>query len=249
MPRPLPQLVVRPHDPRRTLVVTALIVVAWGVSLYLAWTWGAQPAAPDAPELRERATRAESRLQRRESELAAARTRLSTVERADQVSRTANEALQRTLRDREEEIAALRADLAFYQRLVGGRSQRQGLTVHALTLDPIGQSRGVRFELTLVQNLKKAATTEGQAEILVDGVREGKLATLGWRDLVQAPDAEPLAFSFRYFQQLSGNLILPDGFTPSRIRVVVKSSGGERTEQGFAWDEALAAGENDDVRE
>ena len=80
-------------------------------------------------------------------------------------------------------------------------------------------------------------------------MRDRKLVTLGWKELVQDQAATPLSFSFKYFQQLDGNLVLPDGFTPSRVRVVVKSKGGEQTEQAFAWDEALAAGENDDVRQ
>ncbi len=247
--RPLPQLVVRAYDARRARRVVVLLVVAWLGSIGLAWWYGRslQPA-PD-PDLHGEVAELKQRLTGSEMALGETQRKLANFERSDQVSRTANSSLQETLREREEEIAALRADLAFYQRLVGGRSPRQGLTVHSVALARIGSTAGYGFRVTLSQNLKKAAITEGTAEVSVEGMRDRKLVTLGWKELVQDQAATPLSFSFKYFQQLDGNLVLPDGFTPSRVRVVVKSKGGEQTEQAFAWDEALAAGENDDVRQ
>src|SRR3546814_19579440 len=47
-----------------------------------------------------------------------------------QISRDANRDLQGTLAERDEEIAGLRADVAFYERFVGATGQRRGLTVH-----------------------------------------------------------------------------------------------------------------------
>jgi hypothetical protein len=248
MARSIPNLVVRRHDPARARWVAFVLVLAWLLSMGLAWAFGAQRATPGGEDLGERLAQTERALAENDAALADTRRRLANYERSDQVSRTANESLQGTLREREEEIAALRADLAFYQRLVGGRSPRQGLTVHALRLKPVGGSGGYGFELTLTQNLKKAAITEGTAELTIEGVRDRQLTTLQWKDLVQAPDAQPLAFAFKYFQRLEGMLMLPTGFTPSRAQVVVKSKGGEQTRQAFAWEDALASGETDDVR-
>jgi hypothetical protein len=98
--------------------------------------------------------------------------------------------------------------------------------------------------LTLTQNLKKSALTEGSAEISVEGVHDGKVVTVPWRELT-APSGGELHFSFKYFQRLEGMLSLPAGLSPNRILVSASSSGGERTQQAFAWADALTAGEND----
>jgi hypothetical protein len=61
---------------------------------------------------------------------------LATAKRSDQINRSANLELQSTLSDREEEIAGLRTDVAFYERLVGATAQRRGLSVHAIRFKP-----------------------------------------------------------------------------------------------------------------
>ena len=57
---------------------------------------------------------------------------MATLARSDQISRDANRDLQGTLAERDEEIAGLRADVAFYERFVGSTAQRRGLNVHEL---------------------------------------------------------------------------------------------------------------------
>jgi len=183
------------------------------------------------------------------TELATSKDRLAILERSDQMSRTASESLQQTLREREEEIVALRTDLAFYQRLVGGRAPRQGLAVQSFALKPIGKSGAYAFRATLTQNLKKAAISAGTVELSVAGVAGKRLATLGWKDLAQDAGQQPLVFSFKYFEQLEGSLMLPEGFTPNRVQLVVKSRSGEQARQSFAWEDAIASGEKDDVWE
>jgi hypothetical protein len=247
--RSIPQLVVRPHDPRRARLVAALLVALWLASVAAAWLFSAHLAAPETAPLRERVARLELQLGQTRTELDESARKLAVYERSDQVSRSANSSLETTLREREEEIAALRADLAFYQRLVGGgRGPREGLNAHSLELRPIGRSGGYAFTLTLTQNLKKAALIEGTAELAVEGVADRQLQTLSWRELEQRADATPLTFAFKYFQQVQGNIMLPDGFTPNRIKVVVKSSGGEQAEQSFPWDQAMTSGERGNVR-
>lgn len=247
--RSLPQLVVKSHDPRRARLIVLIVVGLWLMTNGLAWHLGGHGLGGNDDAVRARLIEAESTLASARTELEAAQQRVSVLERSDQVSRTANEALQATLREREEELAALRADLAFYQRLVGGRAPRQGLTVHALQLEPIGDSGAYAFKLTLTQNLKKGALTEAQATLALDGVQGQQLTTLSWPQLVQNEQAPPLAFAFKYFQQVDGSVMLPDGFVPNRVRVVVKSTGGDTVERSFEWSEAAKAGENDDVRQ
>ena len=119
--------------------------------------------------------------------------------------------------------------------------------MHQLALKPIGESPGFAFRVTLTQNMKKAATSAGTLELAVDGVRGAKLTALGWRDLTQNAQAEPIKFQFKYFQQLDGSLMLPEGFQPNRVTVSAKSEGGEEVRQAFAWRDALAAGASSDV--
>lgn len=174
--------------------------------------------------------------------------RIAVLERSEQVARAANLDLQQNLRDRQEEIAGLRADLAFYSRLTGGGTKREGLSVQGLHLASAANARVYNFTLTLTQTLKGGQTVSGRARVSVNGVLGGKLTTLPWSELASNQDSGGVQFSFKYFQQLNGSLMLPEGFTPNRIRVDAEGGGESgHTEREFAWSEALSNPEVPDV--
>jgi hypothetical protein len=145
------------------------------------------------------------------------------------------------LAEREEEVSGLRADVAFYERLVGSTGQRLGLRVHEAKFAP--ETGGTwHYTVTLTQNLNRGAISKGSMRFVVDGVRAGKLGTVKWEELVQTPNAPGKPFSFRYFQQLEDSVMLPPGFTPQRVRVTLQGNAGT-VEQTFTWDARKSPGE------
>lgn len=234
MPTPVPnrRFVIVPHRPRaRTLVI--VLGVSWLVSLALVYDLTRRYSVPDLARTERELQDARDQANELQSRIDRLRQRNAVARRSDEVSRAANQALQETLAQRDQEIAALRADTAFYERLVGGSAQRQGLAVHSLELKPTGDGAW-RYTLTLTQNLKKASVSKGDLTLRVDGVRDGKLSSLAWSELLQQQDAAPQGFAFKYFQQLEGSMMLPAGFTPHRVRVQLRTDG-RQSEQVFPW--------------
>lgn len=196
--------------------------------------WGAERfAAVDAAgasveELQTRVTELEDRL-------ANLRQRNVMLKRSDDVSRSANQELQQDLAERDERIAALEADVAFYLRLAGASAQRQGLSIHSLSVR--AEADGAHhFALTLTQNIKRTQLSRGNVRLAIEGVSAGQLKELDWDALLQTEDADPLPFEFRYFQQLEGTVMLPADFTPHRVRVLLDGESG-RSERSLAWSE------------
>ena len=163
--------------------------------------------------------------------------RVATLTRSDQISRDANRDLQGTLAERDEEIAGLRADVAFYERLVGATAQRRGLSVHALRLQP-QNGPAWHFTTTLTQNLNRGAVSDGTLTLTIEGTRDGKLQKLAWGDLRQQPSAPGVAYSFKYFQQVEGDVFLPAGITPVKVTVRLQPRSGAAIEQSFTWADA-----------
>ncbi|MDE1960222.1 MAG: hypothetical protein KGH80_01375 [Xanthomonadaceae bacterium] len=175
--------------------------------------------------------------------------KIAIAERAEQVARAANADLQQSLRDRQEEIAGLRADLAFYSKLTDGRSKPEGLAVHGVRMTAAGTPNVYNFTVTLTQTLKSGQVASGRVRLSVDGIRAGKLATLAWTDLAPNQDASGLPFSFKYFQQVGGTVMLPAGFAPNRVHVEADAGGDMgRADQDFAWSDALTDQEPADVQ-
>lgn len=234
---PASRFMIVPHRPRARAFAVAL-AVAWIASLWGVFELTRHNAVPDYERVKAQLDKSLAEQADLRDRVERLRQRNVISRRSDQTSRAANHSVQETLAARDEEIAQLRADVAFYERLVGGSAQRQGLAVHSLDLQPTGDGAW-RYTVTLTQNLKKASVSKGQLTLRVDGVRDGKLSTLAWGDLLQAPQAPPQQFAFKYFQQLEGSLMLPAGFTPHRVRVQVKSDGRE-SEQVFPWQRSQA---------
>lgn len=199
----------------------ALVFGGWGL-----WTtFGPQPRNARAT-IRAQAQRLEALEQQ-----------VALLSRSDQVSREANQGLQGTLAERDEEIAGLRADVAFYERFVGATAQRRGLSVHQLELAP--QRGGAwHFTATLTQNLNRGAVNSGKLMLSVEGTQDGQLRKLDWADLRQQPGAEGVGYSFKYFQKVEGDVILPAGLQPIRVAVRLVPARGAPVEQSFAWADA-----------
>ena len=164
--------------------------------------------------------------------------RVATLSRSDQISREANRDLQSTLAERDEEIASLRADVAFYERFVGATGQRHGLAVHDLKLQ--AQDAQVwKFTATLTQNLNRGAVNSGRLTLAVEGSVGGRMQKADWATLRQQADAAGLPYSFKYFQQVEGDLLLPAGMKPVRVVVRLQPASGAAVEQSFTWAEAI----------
>ncbi|MFZ7096009.1 DUF6776 family protein [Luteimonas dalianensis] len=163
--------------------------------------------------------------------------RVTTLARSDQISREANRDLQGALAEREEQVAGLRAEVAFYERFVGSTAERRGLTVHELQIRP-GEGQVWHFSATLTQNRERGQASEGTLTLAIEGSRNGRLEELAWTDLRQNDDAPAVDYSFRYFQQVQGDIVLPEGFTPVRVTVRAAPARGSAVEQSFPWADA-----------
>ncbi|WP_305805260.1 DUF6776 family protein [Stenotrophomonas sp. YIM B06876] len=211
----------------------AVVAVPWLLSLLLVWLFATRFAAPDVGAMGAKLRQAERQLAEQKGQIEDLKQRQATLAASDRISRAANTEVQASLAERDEEIAGLRADVAFYERLVGATSQRKGLNAHSVEFSP--EAAGTwHYSVVLTQNLNRGAISQGQMRFSVEGVKHGKLTTVSWDELHQRKTVPGQDYSFRYFQQLSGSVMLPKDFTPQRVRVSLSGSGGATT-QNFDW--------------
>lgn len=239
--RPIPRYrIVLDRRPARRGLRWLLLGLCWVASLALVWVAASYTAAPRLAATQAQLTRAQDRADGQASQLRALTQRETTLGVSDRISRSANQELQTSLAQRDEEIAGLRADVAFYERLVGDTAPRRGLNVHQAEFNLL-PGGAWQYQITLTQTLNRGAISQGQMRFTVEGVRGGKLATVAWEELHQHPGEPGQLYSFRYFQQLDGSVMLPAGFTPQRVRVQL-SGGDAAVEQAFDWKLATSAG-------
>ncbi len=207
------------------VLLAALVLGGWG-----AW----RTFAPQPPNAGEQLGQQASRIDQLEQQVA-------TLSRSDQISRQANSELQGELAERDEEVASLRADIAFYERFVGATGQRRGLSVHELTLVPQRDPQLWHVVATLTQNMNRGAVSRGRLQLIVEASEGGRMLKLDWAKLRQQKNAPGLDYSFKYFEQVEGDIVLPPGIKPVRVIARLLPQSGAAVEQSFTWGDAVSS--------
>ena len=163
---------------------------------------------------------------------------LANARKSDEISRAANAELQKTLAQRDEEIASLKADAAFYQKFVGATADRRPLAVQAMQVHPQGGAVW-RFQAMIGQNVNRDGDNSGKFTLGMEGMQDGKLRKLAWSDLRQDAGSDGIPSDFKMFQRVSGDIALPPGFAPTRVLTHLQPAGGAAVESSFAWKDVV----------
>lgn len=234
MKKPHPRFQIVPHQSsniRRKLWIA--LVLVWLLSLAATWLVSSRLAAPRLAQTQQQLREVREQQIEQQRQIEELKRREVNLALSDRISRAANNEVQASLAERDEQIAALRADVAFYERLVGATGQRKGLSVHTVEFTPVPGGTW-SYTVVLTQNLNRGAISQGQLRFQVEGVLAGKLTTIDWNELHQQPQEPGQNYSFRYFQQLAGSVILPANFTPQRVKITL-TGAGVAVNQVFDW--------------
>jgi hypothetical protein len=91
--------------------------------------------------------------------------------------------------------------------------------------------------LVLVQSLKHDRKVSGDVNLSVEGELGGSTVTYDFEQLLPDEASSNWPFSFRYFQDFDREIVLPDGFTPERITIEVRSKTRsiDSIEESYSW--------------
>jgi hypothetical protein len=181
----------------------------------------------------------EARAQRLAASNAALVAQNQSLAQQQQTAATTVAALKQTMASHDAELEKLRQEQAFYAKLIGIDGNRSGLGVHSVALSRVGRTDAWNFTVTLVNTAENADAARGTLTAAVEGVRNGKLATLPWTSLTGAGSQQGIPFAFKFFQQLQGSLALPKGFIPNRVALTLHPDGGSAITRKFDWSDAL----------
>ncbi|NNJ65091.1 MAG: hypothetical protein HKP16_05965 [Xanthomonadales bacterium] len=218
------------------LILTIAVVA---VLLFVTWQLASRPVTPEAEALHKNVAFLASEADRLKNRLRDMQSRQTVLEHEADVLRQANRLLKEEEAARQSELIRLRSELDFYRRLAGTGGAQQGLDVYRAELTPTESPLVFRFELTLTQNIRRAAVITGRVNLDVEGISSDRPITLRWDRLSAAGSPEP-SFRFKYFQQLEGYLTLPAEFSPTRLVISLEASGrAEPMQRRYDWEDLL----------
>jgi len=171
---------------------------------------------------------------------------LADVNLAQTIDAQAAQSLRQSLSAMRDQLAGLEEEVIFYKSLMAPSSLERGLQIADFTVVPGDAANQFRYRLLLTQTEARRDWIEGGIQLQIRGARtraDGQASeeVLSLTELEEL-EAYPLRFRFRYFQDLSGSLILPEGFSPQEVSITATPKGKrvEASERSFDW--AIQAG-------
>ena len=224
------KLVVKHHQPLKLWLGASFAVAAVISLILLAFFYGESRAGYDrmaAAKLRdgiETLTQKNAQLQEQ----------IVVLQRERDVDHAAYQQVQQSLDTQQAKLLSLREELAFYKGIVSPVTGEEGIRVQSLKFTSGGAPRLYHYHVVLTQARTKEFKVTGNIDIKIYGAEQGKPVILDAHNI--APKGNPsLSFAFQYFENLEGDAIFPEGFTPGRVEVTVMENGHGPVQQNFTW--------------
>ncbi len=153
------------------------------------------------------------------------------------IEREAYNQVEANLVDLQQKIQEQRDAIEFYRGIMSPEDGERGLRVQGVKLSRGAEEREYLVRLVLIQVMKNGSSVQGDVGLTLEGAENGESKTYSLEELVPADQDSSWPFKFRYFQSFDRSLVLPDGFTPERLNVEIRSRtrSVDSVEQTFAW--------------
>lgn len=183
----------------------------------------------------------EVRIEDLQAEIKSLREQIVLLETHREIDREAYREVEDSLMSLQAKIQEQSDAIAFYRGIVSPADGNSGLRVQDLKLSRSSAERVYNVRLVLVQSLQHDRKVSGDVNLTVEGTQDGMAMSYSYAELLPEETAGNWAFSFRYFQDFEREIVLPDGFTPERINIEVRSTTRSISsiEESFSWDSRL----------
>lgn len=207
------------------------------VATYLVFEYGRISAGYDVVDAGNERAAFEEHIHALDDEIAELEQEIAVLETHREIDREAYKQVEGSLSSLQAKIQEQRDAIAFYRGIVSPADGKPGLRVQNLKLSRGAEEREFNLRLVLVQAMKHDRKVSGDVAVSVEGSEDGQDKTYTLTELLPADAESAWPFSFRYFQDFDRQLVLPDGFTPERIRVEVRSRTRSISsiEESYAW--------------
>lgn len=170
-------------------------------------------------------------------EAASLRSQVAISGRTSIMDQRANEEVQSTINGLRQRIMQLEQDVSFYRQVMAPEQLETGLIIAEFALTPTEFPGRYRFKAVFRQAGAGDSVLEGRVQIAVSGARNGEQVEVPLQELVPEPGVVDSTLRFRYFQNIEGELEVPDDFVPGQIEVRADSvrPTERQVEKIFSW--------------
>ncbi len=221
----------------RTLMVRVFLVLLVLIAGYLVFEYGRISAGYDTVDAANERRELEAHIDTLDDEIESLKQEVALLETHREIDREAYKEVEGSLIALQTKIVEQQDAIAFYRGIVSPADGKPGLRVQDFKLTRGNEEREFHLRLVLVQAMKHDRKVSGDVALSVEGSEGGEAKSYALTELLPAGADQAWPFSFRYFQDFDRQIVLPDGFTPERVHVEVRSKTRSISsiEESFAW--------------
>ena len=229
------QMMVVPYRPVYKALIYLSFLVAMLMFSWLTYQFGISQGMALKVEVVKERDQISAELDEANQRLSEMGQKIADLEIGGVIDERANEEVQQAIESLQDQIAQQNEEIRFYKGVMLPNVANKGLRIERLDFTPNSTGR-IKYSLLLTQVVDKHDYVEGNVEILLKG-EEGAAEKSLQLSQLDREKTDEVRFRFRYFQNINGEMMIPEGFEPREFMVVAKSAGsnGQRLEKSFEW--------------
>ncbi|PCJ42808.1 MAG: hypothetical protein COA71_04720 [SAR86 cluster bacterium] len=231
------KMVVVPHRPMRGLLLTLgalfVTVILTTGGIYYGYTRGTNENITVRIE-RDQLSIDVNLLQEQQELL---QQNFVNVEQASLVDKQALVEVQDMMVGLREINAQLEEDVLFYRQIMSPENNETGLAIGQLDLSATEEENRIRYHIELKQLTNNENVISGYANVNIFGMQEGNEVSFPLRSIASDESQLDIRLQFRYFQNIEGELIIPENFIPETVQILAVSQGenAKTVQKNFVW--------------
>ena len=231
------KMIVVPYRPWRIAInrlVVLILIAASSLGFYL---YGYNKGVFVNGDARDQRDQLMLRIDDMSGQLNNLQHKLINSEQSSTVDRQALGEVQGTIINLRETIAQLEEDVLHYKQIMSSENSETGLMIGQLDLLQTDQSDRIRYRLELRQVGNNDNLVSGYTNVNILGTQGRQEISIPLRSLAMDENQLDIKLQFRYFQNIQGELILPDGFVPLGVQIIAVDEGSNKKtiQKSFSW--------------
>ena len=232
------KMVVVPHRPNRRLFIAIAAILGISVSAVGGFVYGNYQTLINQGAVATATQNLNNELAALQSENAELHRQVTILDRSSEMDRRATVEVQSTVGTLQGRVAQLEQDITYSRGVVSAETEGTGLVISQFDLDGIRESDLFRYKLVLrQQDADGDSYLEGHVNVNLVGQQGETQKVLALKDISEEQDQLDIRLRFKYFQNIEGELTLPEGFTPERFQIAAMSVEPveKSINQNFSW--------------
>ena len=158
------------------------------------------------------------------------------LQREIKLERETIKAMAAELRGQQDDHNRLQKELIMYKSVLDPDATEAGINIAHFEVRADNRANEYRYQLFLTQLKDHRQFVEGKLSMVLYGESNGEKKQFEFSDIA-AIDAKSAKLKFKYIEEISGKIVMPEQFVPEGVRVIVATSGRKPVSitQEFPW--------------